>query len=54
MIWAWLEIALPYYRFDPDAGMLHFKAKDNEEWRVYDLSIAESDRAKRHFNALVQ
>lgn len=41
----------PYYRFDPDAGVLHYKVKGNDEWRIYDPSIAESDRAKRHFDS---
>lgn len=42
----------PYYRFDPDAGVLQYKVKGSEEWRSYDPSIAESERSRKYFESL--
>lgn len=37
----------PYYRFDPDAGVLQYKVKGSDDWRIYDPSKAESERSRQ-------
>jgi hypothetical protein len=40
-----------FYQMDPDAGVLRYKSKDGEEWRLYQPTSAESNRAKTYFDA---
>jgi len=41
----------PYYQFDPDAGVLRYKSREEDEWRLYKPLEIESDRAKNYFAA---
>jgi hypothetical protein len=43
--------AYPFYRFDPDAGVMYFKRKEGDEWRLNKPTIAESERAKNFFDS---
>jgi hypothetical protein len=40
----------PFYQLDPDAGLLRYKSGENEDWRLYQPTSAESDRAKAIFD----
>jgi hypothetical protein len=39
----------PYYQMDPEAGMLRYKHKEGDDWRLYRPTSAESNRARLHF-----
>jgi hypothetical protein len=41
----------PFYQLDPEGGVLRYKVKDGEEWRLYQPTSAESNRAKLYFDA---
>jgi hypothetical protein len=42
----------PFYQLDPDAGLLRYKSGEREDWRVYQPTTAESNRAKLHFDGV--
>jgi len=42
----------PFYQMDPDAGLLRYKSGEREDWRLYQPTTAESNRAKLHFDTL--
>jgi hypothetical protein len=42
----------PFYQMDPDAGFLRYKSGESEEWRLYQPTSAEINRAKLHFDAV--
>jgi hypothetical protein len=44
----------PFYQMDPDAGLLRYKSDEREDWRLYQPTSAESNRAKLHFDGLVK
>ncbi|WP_158080842.1 hypothetical protein [Pelomonas sp. KK5] len=39
----------PFYQFDPDAGFIRYKMKEQDEWRMSKPTQAESDRARVFF-----
>jgi hypothetical protein len=39
----------PFYQLDPDGGVLRYKSEAREDWRLYQPTAAESDRAKQTF-----
>jgi hypothetical protein len=39
----------PFYQLDPEAGLLRYKIKDGDDWRLYKPTSAESNRAKLYF-----
>ena len=39
----------PFYQMDPDAGLLRYKSGEREDWRLYQPTSAESNRAKLYF-----
>jgi hypothetical protein len=41
----------PFYEFDPDAGVLRYKTREQDEWRSYKPLQVESERAKGYFAA---
>ncbi|WP_152555774.1 hypothetical protein [Ferriphaselus sp. R-1] len=41
----------PYYQMDPEAGVIRYKMKEGEEWRLSKPTTAESDRAKAFFDS---
>lgn len=41
--------AYPFYQFDPEGGLLRFKMKDGDEWRLFKPSEAEAERARAFF-----
>ena len=42
----------PFYQVDPDGGVLRYKVKEAEDWRLYKPTSAETDRAKRYFDGI--
>jgi len=40
----------PFYQLDPDAGLIRFKMKEKDEWRLSKPTTAESERAKIFFD----
>lgn len=42
----------PFYQLDPDAGLLRYKSNEREDWRLYQPTSAESNRAKLHFDGV--
>jgi hypothetical protein len=40
----------PFYQMDPEAGLLRYKSKAEDDWRVYQPTSAESNRAKVLFD----
>jgi hypothetical protein len=42
----------PYYQIDPEGQVLRYKVKEQDEWRIYHPSTAESDRSKAYFDTL--
>ena len=42
----------PFYQLDPDAGLLRYKSDASEDWRMYQPTPAESNRAKQHFDGM--
>jgi hypothetical protein len=40
----------PYYQMDPEAGLLRYKVKEADHWRLYNPSPAESNRAMLYFD----
>lgn len=43
--------AFPFYEFDPDEGVLRYKYREQDEWRTYKPTMAESERARQYFEA---
>lgn len=46
--------AYPFYQVDPEAGLIRYKNKEADDWRLYKPSSAESNRAKAYFEALAE
>lgn len=44
----------PFYQLDPDAGLLRYKSGEREDWRLYQPTSAEADRAKQHFDGVAK
>ena len=42
----------PFYQMDPDAGLLRYKSGESEDWRLYQPTPAEADRARLHFDTV--
>jgi hypothetical protein len=42
----------PFYQLDPDAGLIRFKKKEADEWRLSKPTTAESERAKIFFDRM--
>lgn len=42
----------PFYQLDPDAGVLRYKMKEGDEWRLSKPTTAESQRAKALFDSI--
>jgi hypothetical protein len=42
--------AFPFYQLDPDAGLIRFKMKEEDEWRLSKPTTVESERAKTFFD----
>jgi hypothetical protein len=40
----------PFYQMDPEGGVIRYKSKAEEEWRVYQPLAVESARAKATFD----
>ena len=40
----------PYYQMDPEAGLLRYKVREVDDWRLYKPTDAESNRAKLYFD----
>ena len=45
---------VPFYQLDPDAGLLRYKSDGREDWRLYQPTSAESNRAKLHFDGVAK
>lgn len=41
----------PLYQMDPEAGLLRYKRSAEDDWRVYNPTRAESQRAKTSFDS---
>ena len=39
----------PYYQFDVEDGVLRYKTEANDEWRLYQPTTAEQERARAYF-----
>ena len=42
----------PFYQLDPDAGLLRYKSGEREDWRLYQPTSAEANRAKQYFDGV--
>jgi hypothetical protein len=40
----------PFYQVDPEAGVLRYKSKEAEDWRLYQPTPTESSRSKAYFD----
>lgn len=41
--------AYPFYEFDPEGGLLRYKMKEGDEWRLFKPSEAEAERSRAFF-----
>ena len=39
----------PYYQIDPEAGLVRYKIRETDDWRLYKPTAAEASRARSFF-----